>query len=187
MRHLPLLSSVRVETPCNENWDTMPGNERVRHCATCNHDVHDLSAMSPTEAEALLANTSGRLCVRIDTPSPLIASIGSRAKNLAAALGAGIALAACSPGEEGTRAPQTTPDTSVVELSLAADSGANASADATPTDLSDAAPSDSGAPTSRDASVRAATVAPKKVVPPKKFEPRRGKTMGVALRDDREL
>ncbi len=183
MRHLPLFSSVRVETPCNENWNAMPGTDRVRHCARCDYDVHDLSAMLPEDAEALLANTSGRLCVRIDTPSPPIASIGTRAKNLAAAIGAGIALAACSPGEEGTRAPQTAPDTSVVELPLAADSGTSTSTDAGPADLADASPSDSGAPNS----VRAATVAPKKVVPHKKLDPRRGKTMGIILRPDHDI
>jgi len=36
-----------------------------RHCALCQRSVHDLSALTRAEAEALLAQSGGGLCVRV--------------------------------------------------------------------------------------------------------------------------
>lgn len=65
-RVLPmLLDDLRVASPCNESWDEMLGDERVRFCTSCEKNVFNLSAMSRDEAEALLAErTEGELCVR---------------------------------------------------------------------------------------------------------------------------
>lgn len=60
----PLLHSVRVAAPCQESWDTMTGSERVRSCERCQHKVYNLSELTTSEAEALLRDASGRLCVR---------------------------------------------------------------------------------------------------------------------------
>src|SRR5687768_11837993 len=60
-----VLEQVRVASPCNETWDSMSGDDRVRHCARCDLDVFNLSAMARDEAEALLAEnlgTGARLC-----------------------------------------------------------------------------------------------------------------------------
>jgi hypothetical protein len=58
------LESLRVARPCQEDWALMTGEARVRHCARCDKDVFDLSAMTRGEAEALLARHGTRPCVR---------------------------------------------------------------------------------------------------------------------------
>jgi hypothetical protein len=58
------LSSVKIASPCSQNWDEMIGTERKRFCGECKLNVYNLSGMSPREAENLLINSEGRLCVR---------------------------------------------------------------------------------------------------------------------------
>jgi hypothetical protein len=58
------LDGVRVAAPCPANWERMVGDARMRYCGQCNLHVYNLSGMTRTEAEALIANTEGRLCVR---------------------------------------------------------------------------------------------------------------------------
>jgi hypothetical protein len=42
----------------------MPGNDRVRHCGQCEKHVYNLSGMNRNDAQALVRQTEGRLCVR---------------------------------------------------------------------------------------------------------------------------
>jgi hypothetical protein len=42
----------------------MFGNERMRFCADCKLNVYNLSGMTGDEAENLITNAEGRLCVR---------------------------------------------------------------------------------------------------------------------------
>ena len=58
------LSHVRVAAPCRADWERMRGNERVRFCGECSMNVYNLSNMSKRDAEALISNAEGRLCVR---------------------------------------------------------------------------------------------------------------------------
>jgi hypothetical protein len=58
------LDSVRVAAPCPADWSKMAGDERMRYCGECNLHVYNLSGMTRREAEALITNTEGRLCVR---------------------------------------------------------------------------------------------------------------------------
>lgn len=58
------LENIRIASPCPANWDEMFGNERMRFCGECRLNVYNLSGMSRKEAEDLLANAEGRLCVR---------------------------------------------------------------------------------------------------------------------------
>jgi hypothetical protein len=58
------LDHVRVAAPCNVGWDNMVGNEQVRFCGQCNLNVYNLSGMTKPEAEHLVAQTEGRLCIR---------------------------------------------------------------------------------------------------------------------------
>ena len=58
------LDNIRVAAPCSSDWNQMVGDERVRFCQQCSLNVYNLSSMSRREAEALIANTEGRLCVR---------------------------------------------------------------------------------------------------------------------------
>ncbi len=61
---LPMLSQVRVASPCSERWDDMNGDERVRHCGHCDKNVYDLSALTSKQAESLLQAHGASLCVR---------------------------------------------------------------------------------------------------------------------------
>jgi hypothetical protein len=58
------LAHVRVAAPCRADWERMRGNERVRFCDECSMNVYNLSNMTRKDAEALIMNTEGRLCVR---------------------------------------------------------------------------------------------------------------------------
>lgn len=58
------LSKVKVASPCPADWNAMIGNDRVRHCAECDLNVYDFSAMPEREVQELVATTSGRLCGR---------------------------------------------------------------------------------------------------------------------------
>jgi outer membrane protein OmpA-like peptidoglycan-associated protein len=62
MRALPILD------PCHQPWETMRGDERSRHCPTCDRRVHDLSAGTEARARAVLAlfGATG-VCVRYET------------------------------------------------------------------------------------------------------------------------
>ncbi len=63
---LPLLDRVGVASPCHARWEDMTGDERTRHCAECNLRVHNISAMTRDDAEALLRASAGdRLCIRL--------------------------------------------------------------------------------------------------------------------------
>jgi hypothetical protein len=42
----------------------MQGNERERHCAACDKQVYDFSAMSQRQIEALILEKDGQLCAR---------------------------------------------------------------------------------------------------------------------------
>jgi hypothetical protein len=100
-RHLPLLDDVRVASPCHERWDAMTGDDQTRHCARCDKNVYNLSAMTREAAEALLRQREGKLCVRyfrrVDgTILTADCPVGVRRKRvqLVAAAGAMTALAA---------------------------------------------------------------------------------------------
>src|SRR5207248_8192511 len=58
------LDGVRVAAPCPADWEKMVGDERMRYCGQCSLHVYNLSGMTKREAEALITNTEGRLCVR---------------------------------------------------------------------------------------------------------------------------
>ena len=58
------LDNVRIAAPCSADWDSMFGNERIRFCGQCQLNVYNLSEMSEAEAERLIGQTEGRLCVR---------------------------------------------------------------------------------------------------------------------------
>jgi hypothetical protein len=65
-RALPLLEQIRIASPCPVRWEDMTGDDKARHCASCNLKVYNLSAMTRDEAEALVVSKSGeRLCVQL--------------------------------------------------------------------------------------------------------------------------
>jgi hypothetical protein len=63
---LPLLDNIRIAKPCPMAWEEMSAvgeGDRIRFCGHCNLNVHNLSAMTRPELDALLRKREGRLCV----------------------------------------------------------------------------------------------------------------------------
>ena len=58
------LNNIRIASPCSADWEQMYGDDRKRFCGDCKLNVYNLSGMSREEAEALIINAEGRLCVR---------------------------------------------------------------------------------------------------------------------------
>lgn len=58
------LDSVKIASPCSQDWNAMLGDDRKRFCRSCKLNVYNLSGMTKDEAENLLINAEGRLCVR---------------------------------------------------------------------------------------------------------------------------
>ncbi|MBA3542548.1 MAG: hypothetical protein H0T79_23230, partial [Deltaproteobacteria bacterium] len=61
---LPVLDNIRVAAPCTADWKQMTGDARVRACGDCNKNVYNLSDMTRDEAQALIVEKEGRLCIR---------------------------------------------------------------------------------------------------------------------------
>jgi hypothetical protein len=59
-----LLNQVKVASPCHVAWSEMQGDDRTRYCKHCKLNVFNLSDMTDREAEALVREANGRLCVR---------------------------------------------------------------------------------------------------------------------------
>ena len=61
---LPVLDNLRVAAPCTADWNQMTGDDRTRHCGDCKKNVYNLTGMMREEAEALVIEKNGDLCVR---------------------------------------------------------------------------------------------------------------------------
>jgi hypothetical protein len=59
-----ILDNIRVATPCHAKWDEMTGDERARLCRECNRTVYNISALTREEAEDLVIEKEGMLCVQ---------------------------------------------------------------------------------------------------------------------------
>lgn len=55
---------LSIASPCTEKWETMQGDERSRHCATCELNVYNIKNLSENEVLALLS-TGSRVCGRL--------------------------------------------------------------------------------------------------------------------------
>jgi hypothetical protein len=60
------LDVIEIKHPCTQSWEEMTGDGRVRFCDHCQKNVHNLSAMPMDEAEKLLCESAGQLCVRFE-------------------------------------------------------------------------------------------------------------------------
>lgn len=58
------LANLKVASPCSADWEAMSGDNRKRFCGDCQLNVYNLSGMTKYDAENLLRNSEGRLCVR---------------------------------------------------------------------------------------------------------------------------
>lgn len=97
---------LHIEEPCHQDWEQMRGDERRRFCAQCDKHVHNLSAMTKAQAQALLERDP-ELCViyqydeheeLVFAPEPTRQQLqlqGARKLLAAAALAVPMMLAAC--------------------------------------------------------------------------------------------
>ncbi|PWU00530.1 MAG: hypothetical protein C5B53_03930, partial [Candidatus Melainabacteria bacterium] len=58
-----LLQSLEVAAPCPASWESMKGDERVRHCLQCNKNVYNISKMTDAEANEFLSRVGQNACV----------------------------------------------------------------------------------------------------------------------------
>lgn len=59
------IDRMRVASPCHVGWDSMTGDDRARHCESCDRHVYNIVGLTRPEIESLVENTEGRLCVRM--------------------------------------------------------------------------------------------------------------------------
>lgn len=59
-----LLGSVVIAAPCPLSWDSMVGDDKVRHCGGCSKNVYNISAMTEKEAENFLQVNGATQCMR---------------------------------------------------------------------------------------------------------------------------
>lgn len=60
-----LIDRVSVAAPCPAKWEDMVGDDRTRFCGHCAKNVYNVSAMTAAEAEALIREKEGRVCMRL--------------------------------------------------------------------------------------------------------------------------
>ena len=60
-----MLDRLYVASPCFADWEAMAGDNQARFCDQCQLNVYNISAMTTTQAEGLIAQTEGRLCTRL--------------------------------------------------------------------------------------------------------------------------
>ncbi len=60
-----LLESMRLARPCDKDWDSMPGDERVRFCSGCAKSVYNISDMTTGEAKDFLRARGVTECMRV--------------------------------------------------------------------------------------------------------------------------
>lgn len=105
------LDQISIASPCKMDWNAMQGDEKARFCGDCRLNVYNLSGMTKEEAETLVKQKEGRLCVRFyrradgrvltqDCPVGLAAKLRARARrmwwamaSLLAAMAAGVGYA----------------------------------------------------------------------------------------------
>jgi len=60
-----MLEDLRIATPCSADWDDMVGDDRARLCRQCDKLVYNVIAMTRVEAESLIGEQEGEVCVRL--------------------------------------------------------------------------------------------------------------------------
>jgi hypothetical protein len=93
------LDGIRIASPCPVGWGRMTGDDRVRFCDECQLSVYNIAELTRAEAEALIANSEGRICARIyrradGTVITRDCPVGLRAIRRRTAMTAGAVLAA---------------------------------------------------------------------------------------------
>ena len=55
---------IEIPTPCSVPWDSMHGDQRVRHCGSCRKNVYNVAELTRAQALALIASREP-VCLRI--------------------------------------------------------------------------------------------------------------------------
>ena len=91
MSRKDFIQQLRIASPCEVDWDSMIGNDRVRFCEHCRLSVHHVDYLNRKQLRRLIARSNGRLCVnytRANVPPqvafPILHKIGRRTSALAA-------------------------------------------------------------------------------------------------------
>ena len=97
------LSQIKVASPCTASWEAMSGDDTTRFCGQCAQYVYNLSAMTADQAETLVAENEGHMCVRFyrradGTMMSKDCPVGWRAikRRTAIIAGAGVAVVAAT-------------------------------------------------------------------------------------------
>jgi hypothetical protein len=59
------LNHIKIASPCPADWNEMRGNKQKRFCTHCQLCVYNLSEMTERDAENLLFESEGKICVRL--------------------------------------------------------------------------------------------------------------------------
>jgi hypothetical protein len=102
--------ALRVRTACPKSWSELAGSGATRFCSECSLHVHGAAQLTRAQAERLVAEASGRVCMRLQIDpagAPLYRDAAAaqprvldRAMRWALAAAAGL-LAACHGGDQG--------------------------------------------------------------------------------------
>jgi len=69
IRSIPMssrpLDVLQIAKPCHMPWEQMRGDEQRRFCNHCQRHVHDLAAMTLSDAERLICQSAGQACIRL--------------------------------------------------------------------------------------------------------------------------
>lgn len=84
-------SQIRITSPCEVDWNSMTGNDRVRFCEHCRLTVHNVDSITRKQLRRLIARSGDRLCVSYRRPAverpagaPILYRIGRRTSVIAA-------------------------------------------------------------------------------------------------------
>jgi hypothetical protein len=55
---------IEIQTPCTVPWDSMYGDERIRHCGSCRKNVYNVAELTRDQAMALITSRE-RVCLRV--------------------------------------------------------------------------------------------------------------------------
>jgi hypothetical protein len=62
---LQIVNEIQIASPCPVAWDSMTGDNFVRHCAECNKSVFDISELTAQRAVDLIREHEGSLCIQL--------------------------------------------------------------------------------------------------------------------------
>ena len=59
------LEEIQIAQPCRADWNRMTGDQRARFCGSCHKNVYDISQMTRADAQNLIQQKEGDVCVRL--------------------------------------------------------------------------------------------------------------------------